>query len=69
MQGVKARSGVVGFEARAVQGGDGERFVSALIDQGAVALERAEFAADAADAEALRRSDKPALGLAQFGEP
>jgi two-component system sensor histidine kinase KdpD len=58
LQGVKARSGVAGFEARAVQGGDGERFVSALLDQGAVALERAEFAADAADAEALRRSDK-----------
>ena len=35
-----------------------ERFVAALLDQGAVALERAEFAADAADAEALRRSDK-----------
>ncbi|MBS0361430.1 MAG: sensor histidine kinase KdpD [Proteobacteria bacterium] len=58
LQGVKARSGVAGFEAKAVQGGDGERFVSALLDQGAVALERAEFAADAADAEALRRSDK-----------
>jgi two-component system, OmpR family, sensor histidine kinase KdpD len=58
LQGVKARSGVAGFEARAVQGEDGERFVSALLDQGAVALERAEFAADAADAEALRRSDR-----------
>jgi two-component system sensor histidine kinase KdpD len=29
-----------------------------MLDQGAVALERAEFAADAADAEALRRSDR-----------
>jgi two-component system sensor histidine kinase KdpD len=58
LQGVRARSGVAGFEAKAVHGGDGERFVSALLDQGAVALERAEFAADAADAEALRRSDK-----------
>ncbi len=58
LQGGRARSGVAGFEARAVQGGDGERFVSALLDQGAVALERAEFAAEAADAEALRRSDK-----------
>ena len=37
---------------------DGERFVAALLDQGAVALERAEFAADAADAEALRRTDR-----------
>ncbi len=58
LQGVKARSGVAGFELRGVEGEDGERFVSALLDQGAVALERAEFAADAADAEALRRSDK-----------
>jgi len=58
LQGVRARSGVAAIEARAVAGEDGERFVSALLDQGAVALERAEFAADAADAEALRRSDK-----------
>jgi two-component system sensor histidine kinase KdpD len=58
LQGVKARSGVAAIEARAVHGEDGERFVSALLDQGAVALERAEFAADAADAEALRRADK-----------
>jgi two-component system sensor histidine kinase KdpD len=58
LQGLKARSGVAGFDARTVQDEAGERFVSALLDQGAVALERAEFAADAADAEALRRSDK-----------
>jgi two-component system sensor histidine kinase KdpD len=58
LQGLKARSGVAGFEAHTLQGEAGERFVSALLDQGAVALERAEFAADAADAEALRRSDK-----------
>ena len=58
LQGLKARSGVAGIEARTVRGEDGERFVLALLDQGAVALERAEFAADAADAEALRRSDK-----------
>ena len=58
LQGVRARSGVAGLEAKAMRGGDSERFVSSLLDQGAVALERAEFAADAADAEALRRSDK-----------
>jgi two-component system sensor histidine kinase KdpD len=58
LQGLKARSGVAGVGAGAIRGEDGERFVSALLDQGAVALERAEFAADAADAEALRRSDK-----------
>ena len=58
LQGVRARAGVVGVEPKAVATEDGERFVAALLDQGAVALERAEFAADAADAEALRRSDR-----------
>ncbi len=58
LQGVKSRSGVVGVEPKAVATEDGERFVSALLDQGAVALERAEFAAAAAGAEALRRSDR-----------
>ncbi len=55
--GVKARAGVVGVEPQAVATEDGERYVGALLDQGAVALERAEFAAAAADAEALRRTD------------
>ncbi len=50
LQGVKARAGVAAVEP--------ERFVAALLDQGAVALERAEFAAAAADAEALRRTDR-----------
>jgi two-component system sensor histidine kinase KdpD len=58
LQGLRARSGVAGVEAKTVHDEEGERFVLALLDQGAVALERAEFAADAADAEALRRSDK-----------
>jgi two-component system sensor histidine kinase KdpD len=58
LQGVRSRAGVVGVEPKAVASEDGERFVAALLDQGAVALERAEFAADAADAEALRRSDR-----------
>lgn len=57
LQGVKARAGVAGVEPQAVATEDGERFVAALLDQGAVALERAEFAAVAADAEALRRTD------------
>ena len=57
LQGVKARAGVVGVEPQAVATEDGERVVAALLDQGAVALERAEFAAAAADAEALRRTD------------
>ncbi|HEY5288786.1 MAG TPA: sensor histidine kinase KdpD [Caulobacteraceae bacterium] len=58
LQGLKTRSGVAGVEAAAMRDEEGERFVLSLLDQGAVALERAEFAADAADAEALRRSDK-----------
>ena len=58
LQGVKSRAGVVGVEPKAVASEDGERFVSALLDQGAVALERAEFGAAAAGAEALRRSDR-----------
>jgi len=58
LQGVTSRAGVAGVEPKAVASEDGERFVSALLDQGAVALERAEFAAEAAGAEALRRSDR-----------
>ena len=58
LQGVRARSGVAAVEPKALQTEEGARFVASLLDQGAVALERAEFAADAAEAEALRRSDK-----------
>ncbi|MGH6966486.1 MAG: ATP-binding protein, partial [Phenylobacterium sp.] len=58
LQGVKSRAGVVGVEPLAIATEDGERFVTALLDQGAVALERAEFATAAAGAEALRRSDR-----------
>lgn len=58
LQGVKARAGVVGLEPRALAAEEDERFALALLDQGAIALERAEFAAEAADADALRRSDK-----------
>jgi two-component system, OmpR family, sensor histidine kinase KdpD len=57
LQGVKSRAGVAGVEPHAVATKDGERFVAAMLDQGAVALERAELAAVAADAEALRRTD------------
>jgi two-component system sensor histidine kinase KdpD len=57
LQGMKGRSGVAGIEVNGAGDAD-ERFVVALLDQGAVALERAEFAADAADAEALRRSER-----------
>ncbi len=58
LQGVKTRVGVVGVEARADRAEEDERFLLAMLDQGAVALERADFAADAADAEALRRTDR-----------
>jgi len=58
LQGLRARAGVAGVEATAVLDEESQRYVLSLLDQGAVALERAEFAADAADAEALRRSDK-----------
>ncbi|MFN3522587.1 MAG: ATP-binding protein [Phenylobacterium sp.] len=58
LQGVKARAGVAGVEPAAVATEEGERFVAAMLDQGAVALERAEFAAAAADTEALRRTDR-----------
>ena len=58
LQGIRARSGVAGVEPQTLRSEESERFVASLLDQGAVALERAEFAADAADAEALRRSDK-----------
>jgi two-component system sensor histidine kinase KdpD len=58
LQGVKARSGVAGLEPRSLAAEEDERFALALLDQGAVALERAEFAAEAADADALRRADR-----------
>jgi two-component system sensor histidine kinase KdpD len=58
LAGLKARAGVAGVGAAAMTADADERFVLALLDQGAVALERAEFAAEAADAEALRRSER-----------
>ena len=58
LQGVKVRAGVAGLEPHALSTEEDERFVGALLDQGAVALERAEFAAEATEAEALRRSDR-----------
>jgi two-component system sensor histidine kinase KdpD len=58
LQGLKSRAGVAGVEPHAVMAEEDERFVGALLDQGAVALERAEFAAQAVDTESLRRSDR-----------
>jgi two-component system sensor histidine kinase KdpD len=58
MQGVKTRAGVAAIEAGKINTVEDERYVLALLDQGAVAVERATFAAEAADAETLRRSDR-----------
>jgi two-component system sensor histidine kinase KdpD len=56
--GVRGRSGVAGLEVDPRSGVDEQRLVSALLEQGAVALERAELAAESVENEALRRSDK-----------
>lgn len=56
--GVRGPSGVAGIETVAGQGVDDQRLVTAMLDQGAVALERAELAAATVEHEALRRSDK-----------
>jgi len=59
LQGVRDRVGVAGVEANALPpGSDQERLVLALIDQGAVALERADLALSAVETETLRRSDR-----------
>ena len=58
LKGVRGRTGVVGIEAKNGLGGDEERLVLALLDQGAVALERAELAVTAVETESLRRSDR-----------
>lgn len=58
LQGLKIRAGVAAVEPSRAEQEKDERFVLALLDQGAVALERAELAAAAADAEALRRTDR-----------
>jgi two-component system sensor histidine kinase KdpD len=55
---VRGRAGVAGVEVDARVGMDEERLLGALLDQGAVALERAELAAATVENEALRRSDK-----------
>jgi len=59
LQGVRNRVGVAGVEADAIKpGSDAEKLVMALLDQGAVALERADLALAAVEAETLRRSDR-----------
>ena len=56
--GVRGRAGVAGVELNASGAFGEERLVAAMLDQGAVALERAQLAAVTVENEALRRSDK-----------
>jgi len=59
LQGVRERVGVAGVKANALSpGSDEEKLALALLDQGAVALERADLALAAVEAETLRRSDR-----------
>ena len=59
LQGVRARAGVAGIEASALApGSDEERLAMALLDQGAVAVERADLAGQAVETETLRRTDR-----------
>jgi two-component system sensor histidine kinase KdpD len=59
LQGVRGRSGVAGIEAEALAAGsDEERLALAILDQGAVAIERAELAGQALETETLRRTDR-----------
>jgi len=55
--GLRGRAGVAGIEVTGEAAHD-DRLVAALLDQGAVALERAELAFATVENEALRRSDK-----------
>ncbi|HVY35583.1 MAG TPA: sensor histidine kinase KdpD [Caulobacteraceae bacterium] len=56
--GVRGPSGVAALETPLDAGSDEDRLVAALLDQGALALERAELAAATVENEALRRSDR-----------
>ncbi|CAN5187770.1 sensor histidine kinase KdpD [soil metagenome] len=59
LQGVRGRSGVAGVQAGALaSGSDEERLTLALLDQGAVAIERADLAGQAVETETLRRADR-----------
>jgi len=58
LKGVRGRVGVAGIEARAVSFMRDDRLVFAMLDQGAVALERAQLVTATVENETLRRSDK-----------
>lgn len=59
LEGVRGRAGVAGVEAATLApGSDEERLALALLEQGAVALERARLASEAVETESLRRADR-----------
>jgi len=58
LQGIAKRAGVAALEPQPHGDGESERFVLSLLDQGAIAIERAELAAEASEADALRRSER-----------
>jgi two-component system sensor histidine kinase KdpD len=58
LQGIGKRAGVAAIEPQAQGDGESLRYVLALLDQGAIAIERAELAAEASEADALRRSER-----------
>ena len=56
--GVRGPAGVAGYGASVDRSNDEERLLTALLDQGAVAIERAALAAEQAETAASRRSDQ-----------
>ncbi len=59
LDGLRSRAGVVGIEAAALKpGSDEERLVLAMLEQGAVAIERAQLAGDAVETQTLKRTDR-----------
>ena len=59
LQGVRSRVGVAGLEAADLApGSEEEKLALALMDQGAVAVERADLAGQALETETLRRTDR-----------
>ena len=59
LDGVRGRAGVAGLDTSDVApGSDEERLAFALLDQGAVAIERAHLAGRAVETETLQRTDR-----------
>ena len=59
LDGLRSRAGVAGIEAGALKpGSDEERLVLAMLEQGAVAIERAQLAGEAVETQTLKRTDR-----------